>query len=111
MPSREPYSCAVWCEITQSSIPTLAPAAWARSAFMILLTASVLAKRSSLKEFKYSLNDLDSTSRGLSCGKVTSAKATTGLPFGVSHETSTAFQQSEPFRKEARRGGQRCGST
>ncbi|CPO53151.1 Uncharacterised protein [Bordetella pertussis] len=75
------------CGLMNSS-PTGAPAAAARSRSRRSRSACAFGSRVWLNEFRYSLNDLDSTMLGLSAGKLKVAMATRGLPRASSHESS-----------------------
>ena len=67
---------------------TGAPATWARSPAIALITASREAKRVLANEFRYSFSDLDSMMFGEMQGTTSSAMATTGLPRSLSQDSS-----------------------
>src|SRR5471032_2573884 len=67
---------------------TVAPKPADKSCCSSALSASALSRRVWLNEFRYSLNDFDSTMLGESAGTVMRAIATCGLPRWFSHEIS-----------------------
>lgn len=67
---------------------TSAPAAADRSFSSTATSSAAVAKALWLRELRYSLKDFDSMMFGESAGMANSPMATTGLPDGVSHDSS-----------------------